>query len=227
VITNEHQLADRTLTLRALVREEIIVDPPVIDFGEVMSSQGGKQTAIVRAVRGKTVEVNSLKFNEGVLTVKSDKSDKEWLLTVELKPDLTPGFLKETVLIKNTSKALPDLPLLVRANVRGNILASPKYLEFGAVPRDTKVQRTINLEGFGPFEITKYSSELTVNGAKVADSSALIKVEFSGESAKKKDVTVELSSDGKVFGAAHGRVNLETSDAKTKTLSIDFYAFFK
>lgn len=227
VMTNERQLSDRTLTLRAMVREEIIVDPPVIDFGEVMSSEGGRQTAIVRAARGKTVAVNSLKFNDALLNVTSDKSDREWLLTIQLKPDLNPGFIKETIVIKNTSTAMPDLPLLVRANIRGNIIASPKYVEFGAIPRESKIQRAITLNGSGEFEIKGYTSELTVNGTRVADSSGLIRVDFAAESTTRKDVTVEITNDGKNFGAAHGRVTIETSDAKTKTLSVDFYAFFK
>jgi hypothetical protein len=227
VMTNERPARDHTLTARALVREEIIVEPPVIDFGDVMSSRGGKQTAMVRATPGNKVEVHALKYNESIMKVTLDKGSNDWLLAVELRPDLPPGFIKETISIKNTSSALPDLPLLVRANVAGNILASPKYLEFGAVPREDKVSRGISLESSSAFEIRKITSELSVNGTKWSNPDSIVRATPPAGGAKTAEVNIELVHDGKAFGSAHGKVIIETDDPRQKTVSVDFYAFFK
>lgn len=227
VMSNEKLLPDRVLTLKAFVKTEFDVTPPLIDFGGVDAKEGAERTVTLKPLAGFKLQVDKLIFNDKVLDAVFAKQQENFIITVKLKPNLPPSFLKETVLVINNSKFLDELPIPIRANIRGRIEYAPTYLEFGSIAPASKGRRSITMKGQSIFEITGSRAELHVNGRKIDDATSLLTVESLPAEKDKRLVAVELHNSGKLAGSIHGKLFLETNDPGQNELTFDFYAFFR
>lgn len=227
VLSNERLLPDRTLTLKAFVKTEIEAEPPLVDFGDVSPAAGIAQVVRIKPVSGARFEVKELVFNDQVLTAVLAKEEGGWTVTVRLKETLPPGFVKETILVKNTSTYLKELPIPVRANVKGAIDVAPAYLEFGAIAQAEGAKRSLTMRGAQDFNIVSTRAELIVNGRRIDDASKFLKVDALPHERDKKLVSVELRNAANTAGSVHGKLFIETSDPAQKELAVDFYAFFR
>lgn len=227
VMSNEKILPDRNLTLRAHVKSEVEADPPLVDFGDSFSKEGASRTIRIKPVQGFKLTVKDLGFNAQLVDASVQKDGADYLVTVTLKPGLAPGFVKETVYVRNNSTHLKELPIPVRANVKGNIDYLPAYIEFGAIGPADVSKRSITMRGQNDFEVTGSRAELIVNGRRIADASKYISINTLPHEKDKKLVSVELKNEAKVQGSVHGKLYFETSDPSQKELAVDFYAFFR
>ena len=229
VMSNEKPIPDRTLTLKAFVKGEVEADPPLIDFGDVRAAVGGKQVIRVRPVPATAapVAVRELLYNRSVFEAAAVASGKEWVVAVILKPGHAPGFLKETLRIRNDSRHLSELPVPIRANIIGNIDASPAYLEFGAIDARGAESRTLTLKSLTPFDIKGSRAELKLNGKALPEGGSLVKVVPKPFADGQRPVVLELKHGAGLVGNIHGRVVLTTSDPAQREVSVDFYAFFR
>ncbi len=227
VMTNERQVADRTLSIRATVIGEFEVNPPMADFGDVLLENGGSRQVFIKPQPGHKFQIEKIRFNPETLQVSSTQRDGGYLIAIDLKKGITPGFLKETVYVKNNSRSLAELRIPVRATVRGNIEVEPKYIEFGAISPSDKSSRSITLNGLKEFEIKKVRMDLNLNGTKVSDTGDLLKVNPVNTDKQKKLVALELLNKIDKPGSVHGRLFIETTDPQQKEIPVDFYAFFR
>lgn len=229
VVTNERQMSDRTLTVRAVVVAEFDVDPPLVDFGEVYARAGVSQMVTIRpdAKFGNSFSIERLKFNPEYLDVGYAREGSRWIVTVKLKPNAQTGFFKETVFVVNNSKSLPELPIPVRGTVRGNIEFTPRYLEFGQIAPQDKGSRSVTLKTLEEVKITGTRAELNINGARFAEAGKIVEIESIPHEKGKQLLTINLKNAAGLAGAVHGKVMLETDDPQQKTVTVDFYAFFR
>jgi hypothetical protein len=228
VMSNEKLLPDRTLTLKAHVKTEVDVDPPLADFGDTPSKTGAAKTIALKPIDGFKLDVKELVYNQQTLDAALTKrGDGGYVITLKLKPGLPPGFVRETVIVRNNSSHLKDLPVPVRATVKGNIDYTPAYLEFGAIPASETARRSITMRGASDFQITGSRTELNVNGRKVDDAAKFIKIDAVPHDKDKRLVSVELRNAASLAGSVHGKLFLQTTDPDQKELTVDFYAFFR
>lgn len=227
VMTNEKHLPDRTLTVQASIKSELEAVPPLVDFGDVLATEGAKKSLTIKAIGDQKFKITDVDFNDRLLEVQIVEENDVWILHVDLKPKLGPGFVKDTILVSNSSTQLPKLPIPVRANIIGNIVFAPNYLEFGAIERESYSKRSITVSGTNEFEIKKAGVELLVNGEPVKSGAELINVEVIPHEKHKRLLAIKLSNANKYSGSVHGRLLFNTSDPKQEKLAVDFYAFFK
>ena len=227
VITNERSMPDRTLTVTATVNSDIDANPPLAEFGDVVLNQTPQQTIRLKNNMKTELKIDRIRYNEEFLDVGYSKEGREFVIYVKLKPMAPIGFFKDTIWIKNNSSSLPEMPIPVRAIIRGQIAATPAYIEFGSVPVNEKSSRQLSLTAGKEFDIVSNSVELNVNGAKAEDGQNLIKVSVSPTDKNGKNVSLELKNPGDKAGSVHGKVILQTTNPQQKTLAVDFYAFFR
>lgn len=227
VITNERSMSDRTLTIAATVNSEINATPPLADFGEVVLNQSPEQVIRIKGNMKNDLRIEKIRFNQDYLEVNYRKENQDFVVTLKLKPNAPIGFFKDTIWIKNNSSALPDMPIPVRATIRGEIALSPAYVEFGSVSASEKSQRLISLTSASAFDITSNRVEMNVNGAKTSIGSDILRIEVNKNSKNEKKVKLELKNPGNQPGSVHGKITLETSNPQQKNLTFDFYAFFR
>lgn len=227
VMTNERLAPNRTLSVRAHVMAEFMADPPLVDFGDVDDATSPKRQINITPVNNFPLDIKSLSYNEQLLEVTYRKKEgHHWLLEVGLKPFKQTGFLKETILVNNNSKTLPQLKLVVRANLQGPIRYEPAYLEFGAIAKEGQAKRLINLQAKGPFAIKKSWLEISLNGQAIANPSRYFTINSPEQAGNHKDVEFTLHNLAERSGSIHGKLFLETSDQVQNQIVLDFYGFF-
>lgn len=227
VITNERSMPDRTLTITALVNSELDATPPLVDFGDVVLNQTPQQTIRLKNNMKTELKIERIRFNEEFLDVGYTKDGREFAIYVKLKPTAPIGFFKDTIWVKNNSASLPEMPIPVRASIRGQISASPAYIEFGSVSANETAARQIALRATKEFEITDNSVELNVNGSKADDGQKLMKINVLQVDKTGKNISLELKNPGNKSGSVHGKITLQTNNPQQKNLVVDFYAFFR
>lgn len=227
VITNERSMPDRTLTISASVNSEINATPPLADFGEVVPKQASEQVIRIKGNMKQALRIDKIRFSQDYLDVAYRKDGQDFLVTIKLKANAPIGFFKDTIWLKNNSSALPDMPIPVRATIRGEIALAPTYVEFGSVQPSEKSSRQILLTSAADFEITDNKIEVNVNGSKSSLGSDLVKVDVKRSGRNEKKVNLELRNPGNQPGSVHGKITLQTSNPQQKNLTFDFYAFFR
>lgn len=228
IMTNEALLPERILTMRVVVDEEFVVDPPIIDFGEIFAQDNPVRVVNISAVRDPKTELLSVTNSNKGLKAKiiPPNGNESWRISVQLKPGQNPGIFKDTLIVKNTSKFLPTLQILVRAQIRKQISTSPEYLEFGAIPKKQKMERSVNLMSRVPFVVSSPKVELLVNGEPVSDPSKLVQFEVRNKDQTNQQVMIKILNDSERTGTVHGKIKLQTNDNVQKNVELNFYAFF-
>lgn len=227
VMTNERVMPDRTLTLRAFVKTDIDVNPPLADFAEVISGKSTTQIIALKPLNGFKLEVLSVIANEQMLDVKTDKVGDGYTLSVSLKDDVKPGFFKETIIVKTNSPHLKELPIPVRATIKGAVETSPGYLEFGAINPSEQVRRSVTINSAKGIDIASTRTELMVNGRKVEDTAAMLKVTPGASQGDRRQLAIEITNPSRVPGAVHGKLFIKTTDPAQPEVAVDLYAFFR
>jgi hypothetical protein len=230
VMSNERLTPDRTLTLKAFVKSEVEAMPPLADFGEVVAKDGAVKTVRIKPLGGFKLAVKDVEYNSAIFdvtTAPSKDTAGEWTLEIRLKPNLAPGFLKEQLIVRNNSAHLAEMPLPVRALIKGQIEFSPQYVEFGAIAPREKSERSITLRGVGDFDVAGSRAELTINGRRVDGGERYVNISTLTTEKEKKLVAIELKNPDGLTGSVHGKLFFATSDPAQRELAVDFYAFFR
>jgi len=228
VMTNERQNPDRTLTLAGTVEPEFTVQPPLADFGETFKGQERAVEVKIEPVSGSKFSIEKVKFNQDLLDVSYIQKNDVWSVFIKLKPTVAPGFLKETLLVKNSNQNLPELKIPVRANVKGNLSVSPSYIEFGSIVKAGKSTRPLQFNYRNDPNLQLAKAELNVNGSKLDGAGQMIRVIQSDlKSPSGRQYHVELTNAAEMQGSVHGKLYFQSSDPDQKQLTIDFYAFFR
>jgi len=225
VMTDTTLLSTRNLTVRASVEEEIFAEPPLLAFGDVVTGSGASKDFIVKVGKGSGIDVKDVEYDKKIMSVTLNRQDQDsWKVSVKLLPGISHGFLKDTIYVKNTSSSLKSLPVLIRANITGNFIYSPNYIEFGAVGEKELSIRSVNIKEISSYQIVGTRAELNVNGHEVDATSEYLKVDTSGEVGK---VSLALTNKEGKAGSVHGKVYFETNEPLQKEFAVDFYAFFR
>ena len=227
VISNERLLPDRTLTLKAKVKTEIFADPPLLDFGDVRLKSSDSRVARIKSAPGKPLQVSGLEYNDKIFSAKVVREQDDWVVTVQLMPGIPPGFLKESIIVRNSSAHLPKLTLPIRGLILGNIELSPDYIEFGALASTEAVQRSLTLRSTDPYKIVNMRGDMQINGQKVEQIASYLKIESQPGPQETQLINVELKNIAKQAGSVRGKFYIETTDPTQKELSVDFYALVR
>lgn len=227
VLSNEKLLPDRIITVKAQVKADIIAEPPLIDFGDVVSRVGAQKSIKLNPIPPFVLKIAGLEYNEELLTAQVTNSGTHFVLSVAVKKDMSPRFIRETIIVKTNSKHLGSMPIPVRGTIKGHIEFAPHYLEFGAIEPTNLVRRSLSLRGLSDFSITGSKVEMIVNGQKISNSEKFLSISTLNHEKDKKLVSVTLKNGLGVAGSVHGKLFLLTNDKDQKEVSIDFYAFFR
>jgi hypothetical protein len=227
VLSNEKVLPDRILTVKAQVKTDIMAEPPMIDFGDIVSRVGAEKSIKITPIPPFVLKVARMDYNQDILTAQLTNQQSHFLLTVSVKKDLAPRFLRETLVIKTNSKHLEEMPIPIRGTIKGPIEFAPHYLEFGAIEPTGTVRRSLSLKGLNEFSVTGTKIEMIVNGQKIEGSDRFLTISTLNHEKERKLISVTLKNSLGIAGSVHGKLFILTSDKDQKEVAVDFYAFFR
>ena len=225
-MTNEKLSPNRTLSLKAKIVADYLVDKPVLDFGNISTGADKSEDLTISPIGGFPLEISKISYDESSYNIAYEKIKTNWKLNVTLKKRDKIGFLKDKIIIHTNSKSLPEFKLIVRAFVEGPINLKPEYIEFGAVGKNKISKRLIKLNSKSSFAIKNGSANLHLNGMEVKETNNIISWKTSKVSSNGQEIELTLQNLSSDSGSVHGNLTFITDDPIQKEIFIDFYAFF-
>jgi hypothetical protein len=154
--------AELRLGVSANILSDIVLNPGTIDFGAVARGQPAEQTLTIDRYAGAGWKVERLLATRRLAqyvdaTIEESRRDAGgvgYVLTVRLRPDAPAGSVREELRITTDDRETPVVPVLVSAQVRGALTATPSLLTLNPGPDGTTpAQGRFLVRGAQPFAI--------------------------------------------------------------------------
>lgn len=225
VLTNQRSKSVRVLTLRAHVKNNILVNPPLVDYGTLSAGQVAHRKIKISSASETPLEITGLRHGDNIESQLLKESDKSWLLDVYVKPTDS-GVYKDILYLKTSLKHLPHVPVPIVGEFLGTITFSPEYIEFGAVQDSKFREKILSLKGINDFKILKAEVTMEVNGNPV-DSKDYMVLDLPTSAGSEHKMGIKLHNKDKLSGAVNGDIRVLTDDPSQESIEIDFFAFFQ
>ena len=225
VVTNEKQLPDRTLSIKGTVVSEFSVDPPLIDFNDVIAGKEAQKKVRINTRKNFKFQLEKIiSESPHLLLSTTTENDQLWLIAT-LKPTAPVGFFREVIKLKNNSKNLAFLKIPVRANVLGPVTMEQSYAEFGSVASKGHASRPLTFTTEVKIKFSKY--EVFVNGERIIPDPNFLTMNMQNADDKKAIFMATLNNQGSYRGSVYGKFYFETVDVNKNMVTSEFYAMFQ
>lgn len=219
--TNDPKQPTAVLTLRGTVREEILVDPPRVYFGDV--PKGKEQTRVVSLLtnEGSNIRIEDISSRSDQLVLQAEDSARDGKLgkrvLVTLRDTVGAGVFRSTLVARTTSTKRPLVTVPVFARVEGDLKIVPSYVSFDLLqgPLARPVTQRVELQNYGPQPIRLESIE--------SDNPAVLVQAREVKPGQLFEITVALAAGA--VGTIRSKVNVVTNYpvAAEKTVSFRVY----
>lgn len=227
VLTDEDVIAERVLTVKATIEDEIAIEPPVFDFGKIKKSALPLSQEIrIKPVAGQVLNLGALQYNSRMFQVSKRKDGNDWLIRLQINNGVHSGSINENLVVANSTKFLSKLSIPILGEIGHSIAHSPHHLDFGYLEPGQQLERQLHLESDQPFTMREIGADLLLNGTPIADWQKFVDLEIAnqGRAEASKTVTIRLhNSDDIPLGAVHGHLYFYTKETKEK-LTVSMYA---
>ncbi len=148
------------LGVSSMILSDVVLNPGAVDFGAVGRGQAPAQLLTIDRVGKpdwKIVRMISASkvINATVQEIRRANGTVGYQLKVSLKPDAPAGLVRDEIRLVTNDPETPGIPVLVTAQVRGELSATPSLLAFGNVTPAAGVQGKYVVRGPKPFAILR------------------------------------------------------------------------
>lgn len=167
LVTAGGRQAEVRLGVKSDILSDIVLNPGTIDFGVVSRGQAAQQVLTIDRTGAPGWKVERMLATKALSRVvdaqivETSRTDQAvgYRLTVALRPDAPAGVVREEIRIATNDPEAPVVPVLVSAEVRGALSASPSFLALGRATSSDGVQGRFLVRGIKPFAITKVEGQ--------------------------------------------------------------------
>jgi hypothetical protein len=158
VITASGREAEVGLGVSSTILSDIVLNPGTVDFGTVARGQTHAQVLTVDRVGSGSWRVERMVSTSRVLdatlteTVRNGTS-VGYSLSVSLKPDAPAGVVRDEIRLLTNDPETASIPILVTAQVRGDLTAKPGLVPLGNVTSAGGAQGRFLVMSSKPFAI--------------------------------------------------------------------------
>ncbi len=198
--------------VKANSRDDVAVNPEVVDFRTVRAGEGGQTKIQVRFFGMPDAEIAGITAGSGYLrakVVETGHTDLESIfgVQVELDKQAPVGKWYSDIWLDANNQTSAKIRIPVRMEVVSALVASPGSVEFGTVGIEKEVERRVVVRGASPFRLVKIECPEPV------------KARFSSDQAKTTHV-VTLITKGSAPGVIQGEIKISTDLAETPVLAL-------
>jgi hypothetical protein len=159
VMTPGGREAEIRLAVSSTILSDIVLNPGSIDFGSVSKGQTPSAVLTIDRLGGAGWRAERMVSTSKALTASLVETGRSasgvgYQLTVSLKPETPAGLIRDEIRILTNDPESPSIPVLVTAQVRGELTATPASLSLGRVSSAASVQGRYLVRGTKPFAIT-------------------------------------------------------------------------
>lgn len=163
LVTAGGRQAEVRLVVRSNILSDIVLNPGTLSFGAVARGQTAQQVLTIDRHGASDWRIERMlaskrlsEFVEASL-VEAYRSERGvgYELTVRLKPGAPVGVLREQIRLATNDRETPVVPVLVSADVRGALSATPSLVSLGAASSAAgAVTGRVLIKGSAPFAIS-------------------------------------------------------------------------
>ncbi len=194
----------------------LVCDRPVHDFGKTNGSAVIEHAFVLRNGGGRVVVLGDLWPSPGLevagVSARTVPPGGNAAVSVRLPLRGRSGPQYETVAVQFKDRALPDLQLVLRGAVAGDLEVSPRQLEFGDLAPGSVATGIVEVAAYG-------SRELVVG--RVESSNPLLAARKETVRAGRSCRIVVTTRPPLPTGALRGSIRVETNDPDNPSLNIN------
>jgi hypothetical protein len=144
------------IPITAYIRTDVVIDPGSAQFGAVDLGAGKTLTLKVAYAGRDDWKIKEIKTANQHVKVKAVETARgngrvDYNLEVVLAADAPVGPLRQSVTLVTDDKESPNVPLLVEADIKPDIVVSPAVLSLGNMKPGQRLVRKLILRGKKPF----------------------------------------------------------------------------
>jgi Protein of unknown function (DUF1573) len=163
------------LGVSSLILSDVVLNPGAVDFGTVGRGQTPAQVLTIDRVGKpdwKVVRMVSASkvLNASLQETKRSNGEVGYRLNVSIKPEVAAGIVRDEIRLVTNDPETPGIPILVTAQIQGDLSATPTLLPLGDVTSAAGVQGRYIVRGSKPFAIAKVEGTGDGFELKAADS---------------------------------------------------------
>lgn len=199
------------LPVKVYVQSEVVVEPGVVDLGNVEQGVLAEKAVSVTCTRRSDWEILDVKsgsphLSAKVVETKRQGSRVSYELRVSLGEKAPPGYLNEHLILVTNDSRSSQIPVMVQGQVLSAITVNPSTLFLGVVPSGQRLTKNLVVRGKEPFRIVSLTADCEcLQFGAAADGKAkplhLVSVTFTaGEKQGKiaKNIRIETDLDGAI-----------------------------
>ncbi len=158
VATAGGRQAEARLNVSATILSDVVLNPGTIDFGAVAKGQTPTKVLTVDRVglpswRAERMVSACRAINASLVETTRNATTVGYTLTVSLKPDAPSGTIRDEIRILTNDRETASIPILVTAQVRGDLSVKPSLLPLGNATSAGGVQGRFLVTSSKPFAI--------------------------------------------------------------------------
>ncbi len=204
VVIDQPYYAEVRLEVTGFIRSDVVLQPGVVDFGQVDHGHAGEQKVQVNYAgrpdwRIKDVRCANSNF-EVVLNEASRSGGRvNYEMIVRLKKDAPAGYFQDELILVTDDDRLQTIPLAVQGNVVSALTVSPASLFLGVLEPGQEVTKQLVVRGKQPFKIVSVKCKdgcFTFKPSEEAKTLHFVPVTFkAGDEPAKVTETIEIETD--------------------------------
>jgi hypothetical protein len=135
-----------TLSLRGTVARNIQLDPPALDLRKVFRGDTVSAAVTISWARQERPAFGRVTAGPHIAAARVDSlRPNSYVLAVQVAPRAIDGPFRDSAIVETGSPNWPHLIVPVSGSVIGFLAASPAYLDFGTVDRNTDNWGTVSV----------------------------------------------------------------------------------
>lgn len=196
--------AEIQLTVRGFIRQDVVIHPGEVVFGDVDAGSSTEQKIkVIYAGRDSwqlvDVETPNDAYRVDIVETQRDSGRVAYELGIEMTGDAPVGYLTDQLVLVTNDSKLERIPFNVRGNVIPSVTVSPASLALGVLQPGERVTRQIVVRAKKPFEVTDVYCEgdcLSFKSPAGAKKLHFIPVTFTaGDEAGDLAMTIHVKTD--------------------------------
>jgi hypothetical protein len=157
LVTASGRQAEVRLGVTSTILSDIVLNPGSIDFGTVVKGQAPQQVLSIERVgdlgwKAERMISASRVLDASLRQTARSAAGVSYTLTVSLKPGAPAGAVRDEIRVLTNDPQSPSIPVLVTAQIRGDLSASPSVLALGDIAKEGGQGRVL-IRASQPFAI--------------------------------------------------------------------------
>jgi len=148
------------LGISTMILSDVVLNPGAVDFGTVGRGQAPSKVLTIERMGKADWKVlrmvsASKVINASLQETRRARGEVGYRLDVSLKPGVASGLVRDEIRLMTNDPETPGIPIMVTAQVQGDLSATPSLLPLGRVGSAAGAQGKYIVRGSKPFTIAR------------------------------------------------------------------------